>query len=96
MDLNNSSEQNITNTSSTDGWPCWLPGGNEILYSGIENGSYKLFVYDLNTKTTHKISEPPAPYYDARANISRDGKKIVFNRQVDGIKNTIGIYVMYL
>jgi len=50
----------------------------------------------LVTHKTRKLTDPPAPYYDARANISTDGKKIVFNRQVDGIKNTIAIYVLRL
>jgi TolB protein len=96
MDLKNFSQQNITNTGTTDGWPCWSPGGNKILYSAREDGRYKLFVYDVATKANKKLTDPPSPSYDARASISRDGKKIVFNRQVDGPKNTIGIYVLNL
>jgi TolB protein len=96
MDLNNAKEQNITNTPTTDGWPCWLPGGNKILYSAREDGRYKLFIYDLQYKTNKRLTDPPSPSYDARASISSDGKKIVFNRQTDGPKNTIGIYVLNL
>ena len=96
MDLNTGQEQNITNTPTTYGWPCWLPGGNKILYSAREDGRYKLFVYDLQHKTNTRLTDPPAPSYDARASISSDGKKIVFNRQTDGPKNTIGIYVLNL
>jgi len=96
MDLKNSAEQNITNTPTTDGWPCWLPGGNKILYSAREDGRYKLFIYDLQNKTNKRLTDPPPPSYDARATVSTDGKKIVFNRQIDGIKNTIGIYILHL
>jgi hypothetical protein len=62
----------------------------------MEGGRYKLFIYDLLTKVNKRLSDPPPPSYDARANISMDGKKIVFNRQIDGPKNTIGIYVLML
>jgi len=96
MNLKDSAEQNITNTATTDGWPCWLPGGNTILYSAREDGRYKLFIYDLKQKTNTRLTDPPSPSYDARASISGDGKKIVFNRQTDGPKNTIGIYVLNL
>ncbi|HEY6976469.1 MAG TPA: DPP IV N-terminal domain-containing protein [Chitinophagaceae bacterium] len=96
MDLKNFAEQNITNTPTTDGWPCWLPEGNKILYSAREDGRYKLFIYDLQDNTTRRLTDPPSPFYDARAAVSADGKKIVFNRQIDGIKNTIGIYVLSL
>ena len=96
MNLKDSSQQNITNTPTTDGWPCWLAGGNKILYSAREEGRYKIFLYDLQTRTTRRLTNPPPPSYDARATITADGKKIVFNRQTDGIKNTIGIYVLDL
>ncbi len=96
MDLKDSTEQNITNTPTTDGWPCWFPEGNKILYSAREDGRYKLFIYDLRSKTNIRLTDPPSPSYDARACISADGKKIVFNRQTDGAKNTIGIYVLHL
>jgi len=94
MDMKSLLEQNITNTGTTDGWPCWAPGGNKILYSAREDGRYKIFVCDLVTKTNKRLTDPPSPSYDARASISGDGKKIVFNRQIDGPKNTIGIYVL--
>jgi TolB protein len=94
MNLKDSAEQNITNTPTTDGWPCWLNADDKILYSAREDGRYKLFVYDLKNKINKRLTDPPSPSYDARVNISADGKKIVFNRQTDGIKNTIGIYVL--
>jgi TolB protein len=96
MDLKDRTETNLTNTPTTDGWPCWMPGGKQVVFSAIEEGRYKLFVYDLAGKSLKKLTEPPAKYDDGRANVSSDGKKIVFNRQINGRKNTIGIYVLRL
>jgi len=94
--LTDSTEKQITFTESSDGWACWFPDGNSFIFSTKENDIYKLYIYDLITNTMKKISNPPFPYWDARANVSRDGKKIVFNRQIVAEKNTIGIYILLL
>ncbi len=96
MDLNTHKAENLTHSDKRDGWPSWFPNGDDIIYSSEEDNTYKLFIYNLKTKQLKKISNPVYPYYDARANVSTDEKKIVFNRQVDGTKNTIGIYVLFL
>ncbi len=96
MDMKDRSETNLTRTPTMDGWPCWTPDGKRIVFSAIENDSYKLFLYDLAAKTLTKLTEPPARYDDGRASVSADGKKIVFNRQINGKKNTIGIYTLQL
>jgi len=94
--LTNSNEKQITHTESHDGWACWFPDGKRFVFSTRENGIYKLFIFDLIKNTMKKISNPPSPYWDGRANISADGKKIVFNRQISSQKNTIGIYILYM
>lgn len=96
MDLKNKTEINLTNTPTRDGWPSWMPNGKEILFSALDDDIYKLFIYDLKVKSIKRLTNPKHPYNDGRANISKDGKKIVFNRQVHGPKNTIGIYVLFL
>jgi TolB protein len=96
MDLDTHREENLTNTKTTDGWPSWLPDGTGIIFSAIEDSTYKLFIYNLTSKQIKMISNPVKPFYDARANVSPDGKKVVFNREVEGTKNTIGIYVIDL
>jgi TolB protein len=96
MDINTHKVENLTHSDKRVGWPSWFPNGDDIIYSSDEDNTYKLFIYNLKTKQLKKISNPAFPSYDARANVSADGKKIVFNRQVDGTKNTIGIYVLYL
>jgi len=94
--LSDSSEKQLTFTPSTDGWPAWFPDGKKIIFSTKEKGIYKLHLFELESNRIYKISNPPHPYWDGRANVSSDGKKIVFNRQIDSVKNTIGIYMMYL
>lgn len=96
MDLNTNTETNITNTSTTDGWPCWSHDGKKIIYSAISDGVYALFQYKIANKKIKQLTHPEKPYEDCRANISRDNSKIVFNRQVEGAKNTIGIYILQL
>lgn len=95
-DLETNQETNLTNTKSTDGWPTWLPDGKGIIYSAKEDDIYKLFIYNLKTKRLRKITNPSKPFYDARPNVSPDGRKIVFNRQSNGKSNTIGIYILNL
>jgi len=96
MDLKDRTETNLTHTWTTDGWPCWTPDGKRIIFSAVEDHRYKLFAYDIADKALTRLTDPPAPQYDARANVCADGGKIVFNRQVDGVKNTIGIYTLQL
>ena len=96
MDMKDRSETNLTRTPTMDGWPCWTPDGNRIIFSAIEDTSYKLFIYDLAARSLTKLTDPPRMYDDGRANVSADGKKVVFNRQINGRKNTIGIYTLPL
>jgi TolB protein len=96
MNLADSSVTNLTNTPSRDGWPCWTPSGEGIIFSAAKDGGYKLYHMELKTGTLTPLTNPAPPAYDARANISADGGKIIFNRQVSGAKNTIGIYVLEL
>ena len=96
MNLADSSVTNLTNTPSRDGWPCWTPSGEGIIFSAAKDGGYKLYHMELKTGTLTPLTNPAPPAYDARANISADGGKIIFNRQVSGAKNTIGIYVIEL
>jgi len=96
MDLRTGSEVNITGTPTRDGWPAWTPDGGEIVFSAVEADRYKLFLYDVAGNSIRRLTDPPADHDDGRAAVSADGKKIVFNRQVSGEKNTIGIYVLHL
>ncbi len=96
MNLTDGSVENLTDTPSRDGWPCWTPSGDGIIFSAIKDGGYKLYHLELENGTLTQLTNPHPPAFDGRAHISADGKKIVFNRQTVGEKNTIGIYVLHL
>ncbi len=96
MKMSNGSVENLTHTPTADGWPCWTPSGKGIVFSGMKDGGYKLFHMNIETRELTQLTHPLLPAFDGRANISSDGTKIAFNRQVDGPKNTIGIYVLRL
>lgn len=96
LSLDDRRETNITQTPSTNGWPCWTNDGTGVIYAGVEDGRYKLFLKNLTDGSIRRLTNPPSPSFDARPNISPDGMKLVFNRQIEGVKNTIGIYTMKL
>lgn len=96
MDVSDGETANVTNTPTRDGWPSWTPSGRGIVFSALKDGVFKLFVLDLDTKKLTQLTDPKRPAFDARANVSSDGTKIVFNRQVSGPRNTVGIYVLKL
>jgi Tol biopolymer transport system component len=71
----------------------WTPDGNQIIYSSTWYGQFSLLSMNADGSDMKRLSIPKAPYYDARASVSPDGKEIVFNRQAEG---TIGIYILEL
>ena len=83
MSLNDSSVTNLTNTPARDGWPTWTPDGSAVVYATIDNGSFKLFRYNIADGSRRRLTDPPPGSDDCRANVSPDGKRIVFNRQTD-------------
>ncbi len=90
-----SSETNITNTATRDGWPSWTPNGKRIIFSAIEDNVYKLFSYQLDDKSLKRLTNPSPPNNDCRANVSSDGKMIVFNRQYDNENGrTNSLYIL--
>jgi TolB protein len=96
MDLQEGAHRNLTNTPTRNGWPCWTPSGEAIVLAAIEDERYKLFLYELESGRLTRLTNPPTTAFDGRANISSDGRRIVFNRQFNTNKSTIGIYVLTL
>ncbi|MDX9791210.1 MAG: PDZ domain-containing protein [Candidatus Kapabacteria bacterium] len=54
MDLNTGTEENISNTKFQDIIPMWA--GNKIYYLSDRDFTMNLFCYDINSKTTKKIT----------------------------------------
>ncbi len=95
--LADSSEINLTKTPTRDGWPTWSQDGKRIIFSAVEDGVYKLFAYHLDSESLTRLSDPSPPEHDCRANVSPDGKMIVFNRQYDNAQGrTNALYILNL
>jgi Tol biopolymer transport system component len=97
LSIADSSETNLTNTRTMDGWPTWSHNGEEIIFSTVENDMFKLFSYNLENRSLTRLTNSAPGHNDCRANISTDGKMIVFNRQHDNeTGRTNAIYILFL
>lgn len=97
LSVSDSIEVNLTDTKTLDGWPSWSPDGKHIIFSAVKNDQYRLFTYNLENKKINQLTNPPWPNNDCRANFSRNGKMIVFNRQLDNKDSrSNAIYILFL
>ncbi len=91
MDLLLNKETRLTNNSVFDGYPTWFPDNDTILFSSEENGVFKLFTIKTDGSALKELSS--GENAEVRANVSKDGRKIVTNKYVDGRLN---LYVVKL
>jgi Tol biopolymer transport system component len=86
---------NVTNSVAAEGWPVWSPDGQRIYYCSDDSGTFCIYEMKPDGSAKKKITEVQFPFMDARPEISRDGKRLLFNRQVANSngKNTIAIYM---
>jgi len=84
---------NLTHDSAPDGWPTWMPDGRSIVYSSAKSGTFCLYVMGADGSDPRQLTFARRPYEDARACVSADGRRIVFNRD-EG--ETIGICTLEL
>ena len=54
----------------------WSPDGKKIVFTGMYHGHSDIYVFDMETKEKHKLTDDV--FSDSRAVYSRDGKKIAF------------------
>jgi tricorn protease-like protein len=78
----------LTDNAVYDGYPTWFPDGR-ILFSSLVDDQFKLFVMDADGAGLRQLTFGEGS--DARADVSANGAKIVFNRDVD---DNINIHVM--
>lgn len=92
-DRNGTNPVNLTKDQAPDGWPTWVPDGRRIVYSSARTGAFRLYVTDVNDLEPRQLTFANDPYVDARACVSPDREKVVFNRDQG---ETIGICVVAL
>lgn len=56
--------------------PAWSPDGKSILVTGLVNGQTDLYLYDIRSKKTCRLTNDP--YSEIHASWSSDGSQIVF------------------
>jgi TolB protein len=83
--------QNLTHDRAADGWPVWMPDGRRIVFSSARSGTFCLYAMDVSGAALRQLTLAQPPYEDARACVSPDRKRIVFNRDQG---ETIGICVI--
>lgn len=81
----------LTENSVYDGYPAWFPDGERIAYASEVDEVFKLFSVRVDGTGRRQLTFGPGS--DARPNVSKDGRRIVFNRDIDG---NINIHVLSL
>lgn len=82
MNPDGTGEERLTNNIIFDGYPTWSTDGAQIIYSAPVNKQFKLFSLTVKTRDIKQLSFGDG--FDARANCSKDQKKIIFNRGTSG------------
>ena len=79
----NKQQKNISNTPAVrDGWPMFSYDGKWIFYSSMENGSYSIYKIQIDGTNKKQITKAAADEEDARVSLSRDGKRMIYNKRV--------------
>jgi len=81
----------LTENDVYDGYPAWFPDGEWIVYSSEVGDDFKLFRIRADGMDRRQLTTGPGS--DARAHVSPDGRRIVFNREID---DNINIHVLTL
>ncbi len=90
LELATGKTTNVTKSNEGEGWPSWDDAGKRVFFSSRRNGTFCLFTANPDGSGLRQLTQPPSPWYDARAEVSPDGDEVVFNRQKDG---SIGIVI---
>jgi Tol biopolymer transport system component len=93
MNANGKGLVNITNTPTVDeDWPEWSPKGNNLIFSGNENGNHEIYSYNMDdatmTRLTFRLQDDKWPTY------SPDGSRIAFQSDMGSTDGSTEIFVM--
>jgi Tol biopolymer transport system component len=74
--------------------PAWAPYGNKFAYVSSETGRDEIWLFDLETKRTQKLTSSPDWYWNQYPSWSPDGKRIVFSSDRGHIGSFTEIWTM--
>lgn len=84
--------KNITSTPKiNDGWPMLSYDNQWIYYSSMESGVYCIYRIKFDGTEKTQITSPKRNEEDARVCVSKDGKRIIYNKRIG---NTIEIRII--
>lgn len=81
----------LTENDVYDGYPTWFPDGRHVVYASEVDGVFKLFRMDVTSREREQLTFGPGG--DQRPDVSADGTRILFNRNLD---NSIEIHELVL
>ncbi len=99
IDLETGRVTNLTNSLATEGWPSWSLDGTHIFFSSDRSaGTFNLFKMASDGSGVEQLTYISPPFMDTRPQVSQDGRKLLFNREIVGKngRNTCAVYVMDL
>jgi Tol biopolymer transport system component len=73
-DIFSSSENNLNTIAETP----WSPDGTKFVFQSDRDGDFDIYIYDLNTKQTTKVTDTPTDEY--KAAWSPNGDKITYTK----------------
>lgn len=87
LDLGTNEEKRITNSPGFEGYCTWNAAGDEIYYAFPNPDTKSYDIGKVNYHTLKKEIIFSSSHNDARPQISHDGSRMVFNREVNGDMN---------
>jgi len=82
LELASGSLRRLTdNEGIYDGYPTWTPDGR-VIWSSDETGTFQLYAMDRDGRNRVQLTFGAGDH--RRANVARDGTKLVFNRELEG------------
>ncbi len=78
-------ERNLTATPAVrDGWPVFGHDGRWIYFAGMDGGSYSLYRIRSDGSRREQLTTAASDEEHARPHVSRDGRRVIFNRRRGG------------
>lgn len=83
MNADGSNDQNVSGSSTTDGWPAWSPDGKRIVFSRHTEKGFQLFVMNRDGSAVRQLTDATGEFVNPRW--SPDGSKLLCGRRLGNI-----------